>query len=77
LTFLVGFLLCHQALNNAQLPADDMWLSALKCSWVLALFRDEVVFIHPYIIAFFDTIKGYNKRLSEVKDAYTYAVQHA
>lgn len=54
-----------------------MWLSALRSSWVVTLFRDEVLHTHSYVIGFFDTIKGYNKRISEVKDAYTYAVQNA
>ena len=72
----VGFMLCHQALGNNQVPTDDMWISALKSSWVLTLFRDEVLYTHSYIISFFETIKGYNKRISEVKDAGTYAVQH-
>ncbi|OXA44151.1 membrane-associated protein Hem [Folsomia candida] len=72
-----GFLLCHHVLNSQQSPADEMWLSALRSSWVVTLFRDEVLHTHSYVIGFFDTIKGYNKRISEVKDAYTYAVQNA
>ncbi|CAG7822378.1 unnamed protein product [Allacma fusca] len=73
-----GFMLCHHALGNANIPAsDEMWLAALKSSWVVTLFRDEVLYTHSYINGFFDTIKGYNKRISEVKDAGSYAVQHA
>jgi len=73
-------MLCSQALNvqhSQPSPADEMWLSALRSSWVVTLFRDEVLYTHAYIISFFDTIKGYNKRISEVKDAYNYAVQNA
>ncbi|KAL1110560.1 hypothetical protein AAG570_008088 [Ranatra chinensis] len=70
-----GFLLCHQSL--AQEQVNKMWLSALESSWVIALFRDEVIYIHNYIQTFFDSIKGYGKRISEVKDCYNQAIQKA
>lgn len=70
-----GFALCHQMLQ--QDLANKMWVSALESGWVLALFRDEVIYIHSYIQGFFDGIKGYGKRISEVKDCYHHAVQKA
>lgn len=70
-------MLNHQALSNTQIPADELWISALKSSWVITLFRDEVLYIHTYITGFFETIKGYSKRISEVKDACSFAVQNA
>jgi len=54
-----------------------MWLATLKSSWVVTLFRDEVLYIHSYVNAFFDGMKGYSKRISDVKDACAYAVQNA
>ncbi|GJQ81682.1 putative membrane-associated protein [Trypoxylus dichotomus] len=54
-----------------------LWSSALESSWVTPLFRDEVIHIHQYIWSYFDTIKGYSKRVSEVKECYTLAVQKA
>lgn len=54
-----------------------MWISALESSWVIPLFRDEVVYIHSYIQQFFETVKGYSKRISEVKDCYNQSVQKA
>ncbi|KAJ8961396.1 hypothetical protein NQ318_014641 [Aromia moschata] len=54
---------------------NKLFLNALESSWVIPLFRDEVVHIHQYIWSFFDTLKGYSKRISEVKDAYNQAVQ--
>ncbi|CAL8120463.1 unnamed protein product [Orchesella dallaii] len=72
-----GFMLCHQFLNNQHTVADEMWLSALRSSWVITLFRDEVLHIHTYIISYFDGIKGYGKRISEVKEAYNFAVNNA
>lgn len=54
-----------------------MWISALESSWVIALFRDEVIHIHQYIQTTFDGMKGYSKRISEVKECYNHAVQKA
>lgn len=71
----VGFMLYHQALQQEQ--PNKLWLSALENSWVVALFRDEVIYIHAYIQGFFDTIKGYGKRISEIKDTYNHAIQKA
>lgn len=76
-------MLCHQiSINQGKGSGDggspdDMWLSALRSSWVITLFRDEVLYIHQYIIAFFDSIKGYGKKISEVKDAHNYAIANA
>uniref|UniRef100_A0A0V0G7U7 Putative membrane-associated hematopoietic protein n=1 Tax=Triatoma dimidiata TaxID=72491 RepID=A0A0V0G7U7_TRIDM len=70
-----GFLLCHQYVSNEQ--AHKMWSAALESSWVITLFRDEVIYIHSYIQGMFDTIKGYSKRISEVKDFFNHAVQKA
>lgn len=71
-----GLLLNHQML--AQYPeVNKIWLLALESSWVIALFRDEVLQIHQYIQNTFDGIKGYSKRINEVKEAYNNAVQKA
>lgn len=70
-----GLLLMHQCLQQDHF--NKLWISALESSWVVPLFRDEVIYIHQYIWSFFDTIKGYSKRVSEVKDCYTQAVQKA
>ncbi|XP_017123049.1 LOW QUALITY PROTEIN: membrane-associated protein Hem [Drosophila gunungcola] len=71
-----GLLLNHQMLG--QYPeVNKIWLSALESSWVVALFRDEVLQIHQYIQATFDGIKGYSKRIGEVKETYNTAVQKA
>lgn len=72
---ILGFMLCHQPLS--QEPVSKLWTAALENNWVLALFRDEVIYIHQYVQGFFDTIKGYGKRVSEVKDCYSHAVSKA
>jgi len=70
-------MLCHQFLNNIHTVVDEMWLAALRSSWVITLFRDEVLHIHPYIINYFEGIRGYGKRISEVKEVYAFAVNNA
>lgn len=70
-----GFMLCHQYLS--QQSAVELWQGALHNGWTITLFRDEVLQTHSYIQTFFETIKGYNKRVSEVKDCYAIALQQA
>lgn len=72
---ILGFTLCHSFLNQEQ--PNQLWTTALESGWVLALFRDEVIYIHQYIQAFFEGIKGYGKRVSEVKECYNHAIQKA
>lgn len=78
LIFSVGFTLCHQVpMSQVNGSSDSMWLSALRSSWVITLFRDEVPYFHQFIVTLFDGIKGYGKRVSEVKDAMNYAHANA
>ncbi|XP_054709412.1 membrane-associated protein Hem-like [Uloborus diversus] len=70
-----GFTLIHQYLS--QPPAQELYQSALHGAWVHTLFRDEVLQTHLYIQQFFESIKGYNKRVAEVKECYNYAIQNA
>lgn len=70
-----GFLLIHQHLN--QTPAHDLFSKALQCGWVITLYRDEVIHTHAFVQHFFEGIKGYNKRVSDVKDAYNNVLQNA
>nr|CAD7262547.1 unnamed protein product [Timema shepardi] len=71
----LGFMLCHQVLNQER--PNKLWIASLESSWVVALFRDEVLYIHSYIQSYFDCMKGYSKRISEVKDCYNQAIQKA
>lgn len=72
---ILGFALCHSFLSQEQ--PNKLWTAALESGWVLALFRDEVIYIHQYIQSFFETIKGYGKRCSEVKECHSQAVSKA
>lgn len=69
-----GFSVCHPILLTNQ-TANELWTLALSSGWVLPLFRDEVLYIHAYVQTFFESMKGYSKKVSEVKDCYNNAVQ--
>jgi hypothetical protein len=69
-----GFLLIHQYLN--QPTTQDLFTKALHCGWVTTLFRDEVLHTHSFVQQYFESHKGYNKRVSEVKDAYNWVLQN-
>ncbi len=71
-----GFALCHPALSQNQ-TANELWTLALSSGWILPLFRDEVLYIHNYVQVFFEGIKGYGKKVNEIKDCYNNAVQNA
>ena len=70
-----GFMLCHTFLSHQ--PAMDLWTLALHSSWTTVLFRDEIIYTHSYIQAFFESIKGYGKKVNEVKECYNAAVTNA
>lgn len=44
---LFGFAVCHPSLSHN--VAGELWTQALNSNWVVALFRDEVVYIHGYV----------------------------
>ena len=70
-----GFTICYQGLQQEH--ANKMWISALESSWVITLFRDEVIYIHQLIQTFFENVKGCGKKVSEVKECCSTAVQKA
>ncbi|KAL1505704.1 hypothetical protein ABEB36_005209 [Hypothenemus hampei] len=73
-----GIMLIHSVLiDSRQDHFNKLLLNALESFWVLPLFRDEVLYIHQYIWSYLDTLKGYGKRISDIKDAYQQAVQKA
>lgn len=70
-----GFMLAHQSLNEQQ--SNELFFKALQNGWVTTLFRDEVIMTHAFVQQFFEGIKGYSKRVADVKDAYNYSLQNA
>uniref|UniRef100_A0A673WC78 Nck-associated protein 1 n=1 Tax=Salmo trutta TaxID=8032 RepID=A0A673WC78_SALTR len=62
-----GFILCHGVLNSDQ-AALSLWKLALQSSTCLCLFRDEVFHIHKAAEDLFINIRGYNKRVNDIKE---------
>ena len=71
-----GFTVCHTSLSQGQ-TANELWTLALQSGWIMTLFRDEVVYIHQYLQTFFEGIKGYGKKVTEIKELYNTALQKA
>ncbi|KRX97186.1 Membrane-associated protein Hem [Trichinella pseudospiralis] len=46
----------------------DLWRQGLESGLAITLFRDEVLYIHNVAQTYFDSIKGYNKRVAELKE---------
>uniref|UniRef100_A0A7M4F6A8 Nck-associated protein 1 n=1 Tax=Crocodylus porosus TaxID=8502 RepID=A0A7M4F6A8_CROPO len=71
-----GFILCHGILNS-DATALNLWKLALQSSSCLALFRDEVFHIHKAAEDLFVNIRGYNKRINDIRECKEAAVSHA
>lgn len=69
----VSCVLCHQHLASRQ-PVVDLLTNVLQSCWVITLFRDEVIFVHQFLQSFFESMKGYGKRMAEVKECCTQAM---
>uniref|UniRef100_A0A7N4PK95 Nck-associated protein 1 n=1 Tax=Sarcophilus harrisii TaxID=9305 RepID=A0A7N4PK95_SARHA len=71
-----GFILCHGILNT-DTTALNLWKLALQSSSCLSLFRDEVFHIHKAAEDLFVNIRGYNKRINDIRECKEAAVSHA
>uniref|UniRef100_A0A8C1GFQ8 Nck-associated protein 1 n=1 Tax=Cyprinus carpio TaxID=7962 RepID=A0A8C1GFQ8_CYPCA len=71
-----GFILCHAALNSDP-AALSLWKLALQSSSCLCLFRDEVFHIHKSAEDLFVNIRGYNKRVNDIRECKESALSHA
>ncbi|KAF4093728.1 hypothetical protein AMELA_G00005270 [Ameiurus melas] len=69
---ILGFLLCHSSLagNAASL---DLWKMALRSGFYIRLIRDEVINVHKMSEEHFDSIKGYSKRIADIKECKEHA----
>ncbi|XP_041837245.1 nck-associated protein 1-like [Melanotaenia boesemani] len=70
---IIGFLLCHSSLNTNQ-ASQDLWKMALRSGLYLTLVRDEVLNIHKVSEDLFDSIKGYNKRVADIKECREHVI---
>uniref|UniRef100_A0A8C6US03 Nck-associated protein 1 n=1 Tax=Neogobius melanostomus TaxID=47308 RepID=A0A8C6US03_9GOBI len=71
-----GFILCHAVLNS-DAAALSLWKLALQSSTCLCLFRDEVFHIHKAAEDLFVNIRGYNKRINDIRECKEQALSHA
>ncbi|XP_032992836.1 nck-associated protein 1-like isoform X2 [Lacerta agilis] len=72
----IGFLLCHSCLGSTQ-SCLDLWRAALRGSLYIALIRDEVLSIHKVAEEAFSSIKGYGKRIADIKECKEHAVANS
>uniref|UniRef100_A0A665TKF3 NCK associated protein 1 like n=1 Tax=Echeneis naucrates TaxID=173247 RepID=A0A665TKF3_ECHNA len=70
---IIGFLLCHSSLNNNQ-ASQELWKMALRSGLYVTLARDEVLNIHKVSEDLFDGIKGYGKRVADIKECREYVI---
>ncbi|XP_040890168.1 nck-associated protein 1-like [Toxotes jaculatrix] len=70
---IIGFLLCHSSLNTNQ-ASQELWKMALRSGLYLTLIRDEVLNIHKVSEDLFDNIKGYSKRISDIKECREHTI---
>nr|XP_057911468.1 nck-associated protein 1-like isoform X1 [Doryrhamphus excisus] len=64
---IIGFLLCHSSLNSNQ-ASQELWKMALRSGLYITLTRDELLSIHKVSEDLFDSIKGYGKRIADIKE---------
>lgn len=72
--YLVGVTVCHNALLNDPI-LSVMYSRALQHGLALRLFRDESILIFPTIQGLFESVKGYNKKVQEIKELSAIALQ--
>ncbi|KAM5181185.1 nck-associated protein 1-like [Mantella aurantiaca] len=72
---IIGFLLSHGALSSQQ-SCLDLWKQALQGSHCITLIRDDVLLIHRVTEDFFGSIKGYGKRVADVKECKEHFMTH-
>lgn len=71
-----GFLLCHSTLNTDQ-NAQMLWKLALSSGFCLRLFRDEIFHFHKVTEELFTNMKGYNKRVADIRECKEQALSQA
>ncbi|XP_067287346.1 nck-associated protein 1-like [Pseudorasbora parva] len=70
---LLGFLLCHSSLNT-NAGSQSLWKMALRSGLFITVVRDEVLNIHKLSEDFFDSLKGYSKRIPDIKECKEYVI---
>lgn len=73
---LIGFMLCHSCLGSTQ-NCLDLWRAALRGSLYITLVREEVLCIHKVTEEAFSGLKGYGKRIADIKECKEHAMAHS
>ncbi|XP_039373593.1 nck-associated protein 1-like [Mauremys reevesii] len=72
----LGFLLCHGCLSSNP-QCLELWKLGLQGSLYISLIRDDALQIHKVTEEFFSSLKGYGKRVADVKECKEHAVAHS
>uniref|UniRef100_A0A673WN97 NCK associated protein 1 like n=1 Tax=Salmo trutta TaxID=8032 RepID=A0A673WN97_SALTR len=70
---LLGYLLCHSSLNT-NLSSQELWKMALRSGLYLTIIRDETINIHKITEDYFDGLKGYSKRIADIKECREHVI---
>uniref|UniRef100_A0A8C3NKW7 Uncharacterized protein n=1 Tax=Geospiza parvula TaxID=87175 RepID=A0A8C3NKW7_GEOPR len=71
---ILGFLVCPGALGAR--PCQELWRQALRGSLFVTLVRDEAVAVHKVTEELLGGLKGYGKRVADVKECREHAVAY-
>ncbi|NWH49412.1 NCKPL protein, partial [Fregata magnificens] len=72
---LMGFLVCPGALGSSP-QCLELWRLALQGSLYITLLRDEALQIHKVTEELLSSLKGYGKRVADLKECKEHAVAH-
>ncbi|XP_039255502.1 nck-associated protein 1-like isoform X1 [Styela clava] len=72
-----GYLLCHATMVSQQEASTCLWKPVLQTNFCLSLFRDEIIMLHRTAEEIFSGLKGYNKKVAEVRECREHAAQQA
>ncbi|XP_036415792.1 nck-associated protein 1-like isoform X1 [Colossoma macropomum] len=70
---ILGFLLCHNSLNT-NTASQDLWKMGLRSGLYVTLTRDEVINVHKLSEEHFDGMKGYSKRVADIKECKEHTI---
>ncbi|XP_057703129.1 nck-associated protein 1-like isoform X2 [Corythoichthys intestinalis] len=73
---IIGFLLCHSSLNSNP-SSQELWKMALRSGLYITITRDELLGIHKVSEDLFDSIKGYGKRVTDIKECRDHAIANS
>uniref|UniRef100_A0A8C1RYN3 NCK associated protein 1 like n=1 Tax=Cyprinus carpio TaxID=7962 RepID=A0A8C1RYN3_CYPCA len=59
---------------NTNADSQNLWKTALRSGLYLTVIRDEVLNIHKLSEDFFDGLKGYSKRIPDIKECKDYVI---